>query len=874
MTIVLHRALVISAAVWLVAGSAAAQAQTFFTRGPDLTASANNNPAFGDWDNDGWPDVQVGAPGFMLALLRNEGGGVFSDHSANVQRHVPPGHRPSHDLFGDYDNDGDLDLLLALGWVTHPHPDGLLRNDRGTFTDVSAAAGLLDTVPAANAIWLDYDRDGHLDLYRGHWSVIDYDEGRETPDLHNTLYRNQGDGTFVDVTRGAGLALPMGRFGGGSAQGMIAGDYDDDGWPDLYVAVIEDRNRLFLNDGHGGFRDATTGDVGDPGLAFGATVGDVDNDGDLDIFQASGGFGSAGAASRSLLLANLGGGYFADVTESVGLGNLKASQVQGPSLADIDNDGDLDLVTAEPYLLYLNDGEGVFVEATSRSGITPPPSDYYTTAVGDYDLDGFLDLWGGTLYRNNGNANHYLRVELVGAQSNRGGVGATLVAVAGELRQRRDLLAGNGLTQDEPVVHFGLGQRTRVDRLEVRWPSGRADVHGDIAADQRIRVFEGHNGYHVVEPTLWTAALPDSLVAGSAVPLQIAVRPALFAPGARVTGAVADLSALGGPAAEPLQQAGDGTWRLVLPSVSAGDSTELRNVSVLIDQDTFVGPRWTRLSRAVAVVPAGDLVFADEGVAAGWQVSATGGAEVPVASADGPVHTGTAALAVSASPASFIGWNVGLTAPRPLRRFGYTHLRCAVHPGTASGTSLVLSVGSFSVGLVVGRGASLVDLSRKEWQTVEVPLSGAVVGSRVGLRAETGTFGEVQISGDLKGTFYLDDLRLVAARPSTAPGTAVLEHQASATPQSLSLSPNYPNPFNSSTVIRFALPVRSPVELAVYNLAGQRVVTLVQGERHAGTHTVTWDGRDVQGRPLATGVYLYRLRAGDQAEYRRLLLLR
>ena len=160
-----------------------------------------------------------------------------------------------------------------------------------------------------------------------------------------------------------------------------------------------------------------------------------------------------------------------------------------------------------------------------------------------------------------------------------------------------------------------------------------------------------------------------------------------------------------------------------------------------------------------------------------------------------------------------------------------------------------------------------IDMEINDWQVVDVPLDS--------LQGFEGLIESIRFSGNLEGTFYLDDIRLVAATPSSS-STAVLEQHSLFLPQSTTLDQNYPNPFNSATVIRFALPVGGDVELSIFNLAGQRVVTLADGARAAGTYTVRWDGRDDDGRALASGVYLYRLRTdeGQQQETRKLILLR
>jgi len=496
--------------VLLLRGSGAAG--TFFA---DVTEEVFGDPvlvarstAFGDYDNDGWPDLflaELDGPG--IALFHNEGDGRFLDRTSVIQADVSEQWKGGGATFGDYDNDGDSDLYVPVGMYRSGRRDRnmLLRNDRGVFRNVTLEVGLTDSLPSDNAIWLDYDRDGYLDLYVGNLAIE-----REDSTLRNTLYRNRGDGTFTDATDAAGLDLVIRPDAGGSNNGMAAADFNDDGWPDLYLGVLNAPNRLFLSDGQGRFRDVTTREIGDPGEAYGVAVGDINNDGWLDIFQAAGGhrpYKGAAYSYRSIMLLSRGEGQFIGVTEGVGLSDFTVENVLSPGLADIDNDGDLDLLVAKPPSLFLNNGDGTFVDRTSASGLGNVSM---TVSFGDYDLDGFVDVLFGwdsayrtaALYRNLGNDNHYLRVELVGRESNRDGIGARLIATSGGLRQTREIFGGLGIYQDERVAHFGLGERTVVDRLEIRWPSGRADLLEDIPADQKIRVFEGRGGYHVITPSV------------------------------------------------------------------------------------------------------------------------------------------------------------------------------------------------------------------------------------------------------------------------------------------------------------------------------------------------------------------------------------
>ena len=842
-------------------------AQTFFE---DATAETigllpftPGGIVFGDYNNDGWPDLFLaGAGGLgqgeLFAFLRNQGDGHFA---ARIR------HRSSlssEQIFGDgaaladYDNDGDLDLFLTVGTIAFFGRDLLLRNDRGQFRNVTLAAGLLDSLPTENAIWLDYDRDGHLDLYVGHWIF-----GND-PELRNRLWRNLGDGTFADVTDQAGLNVQLHSTGGGSGHGMVAGDFNDDGWPDLYLGVWQGENRLFLNDRQGRFRDATTSEIGDPGRAFGVAVGDIDNDGDLDLFHASGANVDGALPQRSLMLMNLGAGIFLDVTEGLGLGNTYALEVTGPSLGDIDNDGDLDLVIGDPHFLFINQGDGTFENRTDQSGISQSsPLLSVPPAFGDYDGDGFLDLIfsAGKLYRNRGNDHHWLRVALVGTESNRSGIGTRLLATAGELTQMREIMGGNGFTQDELVAHFGLGRQEQVERLEIRWPSGQVEVLTDIAADQKIRVIEGQNRYHVVQPVLWN--IPDTLATGSSWNLDRLVRPILFETDARIRRVSADLSALGGADRVELESMGDDFYGLQEQSLPVEGLNGLHTISLQIEQETSIGPHWSGLSRQIAVLPTADQPIFTDGLAADWQAEVDGGdTEVDWQHTD-PVYEGTVSLGLQVP--SFM--RITFQPTELISPVGYV-LRLAFRPGEINRAALlVLAVEIRGSGGQQSKSlSSLIDLAQPTWQVMEVPLDGNLIGD---------SLQSIRLASGVRGTYFLDDIRLVPTKPFSIPITAVLEDHQPVVPQSFALFQNYPNPFNSSTLIRFALPEAQQMELTIYNLAGQQVVTLVEGVRHAGTYAVNWDGQDDDGQALASGVYLYRLQAGEgKVETRNLLLLR
>ena len=859
------------------------KAQTFFIEVHDpimeevrgTTLRGSRSIASGDYDHDGWPDIFLArdhwyAP-YRLILGHNEDMGRFRDRFSAFQGDTYPSvDKGGGAIFGDYDNDGDLDLFVPVGGIYYYHVNMLLRNDRGVFNDVTLASGLADELPTDNAIWLDYDRDGFLDLYTGN-SKPETSPGASDSGVRNKLYRNSGDGTFADVTQEVGLYEELSSQGGGSNGGMVAGDFNDDGWPDLYMGVNYNRNRLYVNDRQGGFKEEMRGDIADPGLAYGVAVGDIDNDGDLDLFQASGSTYFFAPQFRSMMLLNLGEGSFLDVTESVGLTEVSNKNTFTAGLADIDNDGDLDLLTAymeENYgflLFFTNQGDGTFVDRTSQLGIDDELS---LPCFGDFDLDGFLDvrLFYGT-FRGNPNGNHYLRVELVGAESNRNGIGARLIATSGNLRQMREIIGGAGFQQDEMVAHFGLGQHRQVDQLEIRWPSGQVDVLADLPVDQKIRVIEGRETYHAILPTTWEHH-PDSLMSGTEVEFTVTVRPALFEPETAITRLTADLSALGGPSAVLLNEVEDGVYQFGTRFAVNGPNG-LKEISVMIDQDTSVGSHWIHLLKRIAVLPGEDVwLFGDE-VAEGWSLE--GSSRVTLATAAGGYrYQGQSSLELQGEEGR--NWTVKFVAAEPVSQVGFKALHFAFHPGDAmlpeGGQFRVAAVGTGFTGMdLLSEASSMsVDLGLSNWQVVEIPLEAFEA---------RGSIISVRLTGNLEGTFYLDDIRLVAAEPP-ASITAVTEEHTVTLPQAFILDQNYPNPFNSATVIRFSLPTAADVDLAIFNLAGQRVATLADGVRAAGSYTLRWDGRDDDGRALASGVYLYRLRTGDeqQVETRKLLLMK
>jgi hypothetical protein len=415
----------------------------------------------------------------------------------------------------DYNNDGWLDIFIPRGaWVCPMRPS-LLRNNRdGTFTDVTREAGLLVAVDSQVAAWADFDNDGFLDLFLG----------GETVPSH--LFRNKGDGTFEDVTERAGVSNA-----GFMCKGASWGDFDGDGYPDLYVANIKGPPRLFRNNRDGTFTDVAR-DVGitQPDEGFSCWFWDYDNDGWPDIFatayergpstnvQSQMGLPHDGKTCR--LYRNVGGKRFEDVSAAVGL-NLAMSPM-GTNFGDFDNDGYLDIYLGTgtpsyalvvPNRMFKNVDGKRFADITVSSG-TGHLQKGHAVACGDWDRDGNIDIFeelGGAapgdrfrnvLFQNPGHDNHWITVKVVGKKTNRPGIGARIkVCPAGEPPRAiyRHVTSGSSFGANPLQQTIGIGKAAQIATLEVYWPTSRTtQVFHDVPIDQAIEVTEFETSYRAL----------------------------------------------------------------------------------------------------------------------------------------------------------------------------------------------------------------------------------------------------------------------------------------------------------------------------------------------------------------------------------------
>jgi hypothetical protein len=462
-------------------------------------------------------------------LYRNRGDGTFEDVTARARL---GDRRYSNGVaVADYDNDGDSDLL-----VTNVGRNTLYENrGDGTFEDVTARAGLFEEGVSASACWLDFDRDGDLDLYvarylryrpplvrkcrEGGASV--YCDPRFFEGEADLLYLNRGDGTFVEVGARAGIAKAGPADGKGL--GVIAGDFDADGWTDVYVANDTTANFLWWNQRDGSFRDrafeagVALSESGRAQAGMGVDWGDVDGDGDFDIHVTN-----FSHETNNLFLGD-GKGSFVEGIHRAGLGASFQRLGFGTVLADFDLDGDLDIATAnghvndqvekqtagtgityrQPLDFFRNQGRGEFADASQEAGPSfAVPCVGRGLASADFDNDGDLDLAlvaidrGALLLRNEtrrrGDAGpHYLRVRLRGTRSPRDGYGARLEARVGGRTLAWEYQSGRSyLSAVDPRPVFGLGAASRVDELTVRWTSGTVQVLRDVEGNREVLIEE------------------------------------------------------------------------------------------------------------------------------------------------------------------------------------------------------------------------------------------------------------------------------------------------------------------------------------------------------------------------------------------------
>ena len=507
--------------------------------------------AFFDYDNDGWLDIYLTNGDRLDAhwpagkaptshLFKNNRDGTFTD--VTEKSGIGRAGWQTGVCVGDYDNDGWDDLFCCF-WG---HNILFRNNGNGTFTDVTRKAGLYQEQIrwGAGPTFLDYDRDGHLDLFICNYIKLDPDKipsptdtsfcqwkgvptmcgPRGLPGDTNILYHNNGDGTFTDVSQKSGILKPGPRY----SITAVSYDFDNDGWPDIYVAVDSEPSILFQNNHDGTFTDIAVmagvayNDNGHEQAGMGVAVADYDCDGWFDIFKTN------FADDTCNLYHNNGDGTFSDLTFASGVGINNSYVAWGCGFVDYDNDGWQDIIQINghvypeidkynfgqtfknPRLVYKNLGNGHFKDVSSEMG--PGITEHFSSrgaAFGDYDNDGDMDALVlnlndvPSLLRNDGgNKQNWIKIKLVGTKCNRTAIGARVRVITGKHTQMDEVHSGTSvMSQSDLRLHFGLGKADTVDLIEVKWPTTqKIEKFTQVKANQILTIREGDGIVGTLKP--------------------------------------------------------------------------------------------------------------------------------------------------------------------------------------------------------------------------------------------------------------------------------------------------------------------------------------------------------------------------------------
>lgn len=506
--------------------------------------------AFVDYDNDGWMDIflltgtRIGGapPGTTNRLYHNNRDGTFTDVTLKAGLHRLGW--ASSVCVGDYDNDGFEDLFCTYwGQNILYH-----NNGDGTFTDVTKRARLWNDGPVrwgAGCTFIDYDRNGHLDLFVSNYLKFDFAHvpkpgqdvncnwrgvpvecgPRGLPFARQYLYRNNGDGTFTDVSDASGIAKPRGNYG----MTAVCTDFDEDGWPDIFVACDSTPSLLFMNNHDGTFREegilrgVALNEDGMEQAGMGVGIGDYNLRGHLDLYLTH------FSDDTNTLYRNNGKGFFDDVTTDAHLGVDTRFTCWGAGIVDLDNDGFPDIFAVAgsvypelerklpqypnecPREVYRNLGNGTFEELAAKAG--PAIIEAHSSrgcAFGDFDNDGDVDILvvnlnePPSLLRNDvSGSNHWLKVKLVGTKSNRSAIGARVLVRYGKRVQAQAVVSQSSYySASDPRLHFGLGAETRAD-IEIHWPSGHLETLKAVHSNQLVTIVEGAG---IIPSKGWLAA--------------------------------------------------------------------------------------------------------------------------------------------------------------------------------------------------------------------------------------------------------------------------------------------------------------------------------------------------------------------------------
>ena len=770
----------------------------------------------GDYDNDGYIDIFLTNP---LILYHNNGNGTFTNVSWSTHVRRTGTFRAA--AFGDYNNDGYLDIYVGA----QGEPNILYRNNGdGTFSNVAQQAGVDDSGEVMPVGFFDYDNDGYLDIYVGNW-------GRSAPQP-NVLYRNNGDGTFTNVTDYAGVGDE------GNAHGLAFGDYDNDGDLDIYITNYDQANVLYRNNGDGTFTDITNyAGVGNVGLNRSCIFADFDNDGYLDIFVTvrSGG---------NLLYHNNGDGTFTEVAQSWGLGGTK--NAHGAASGDYDNDGDLDIYVAHVY-----------------------------------EADRF--------YRNSGTSNNWIIIRTIGTMSNRSGIGARVRVVCGNLSQIREVSGGSGYGSQESLpVEFGLGAATHIDSIIIRWPSGIIQVLRNISPNQILTVEEAEsiqcyqisgkvvyfseNAYPVSDVTLHmygdisteVVTNTQGLYSFYDVPNGSNV---CVTPSKPADSDIGEFTILTYDAALVAQVA-----------VGLRQLTDYQTIVADVDKDGNIYTYDAALIASYAVglpkLPSshvGEWVFIPDSIS------------YKSLDSDKTNQNFTAILLGDVHG----GWTPSQGMARKGRRV-YAQLQ---DMEASPGEEIIIPIWieenqeMISCDLIFKYNPTVLKFIKVA--KTELSQEFNLLYNRSQGKIRIGMYGIKPLNeeGELINLVFkvigkpgqsaqlmLERYQINDRAVKTA--SAVFKINGRKLVNNFCLDQNYPNPFNLETVIRYQIPKTGRVTIKIYNLLGQEIKTLINDIQQAGYHKVSWDGKNQRGKDVPSGIYLCGINYNDHFQCRRLIKLK
>ena len=869
---------------------------------------------FFDYDNDGWDDIFVvhntsegDFQNLPHTLLRNLANGTFvnTTQAAGVQGYLPPDYQnPSSQglAAGDYNNDGFIDLCIGMG---NPYYQAAIyrNNQNGTFTDMS-----FYTIPDQGTVhgrcltFLDYDNDGRLDLLLLRDAV-----GNDPSAAIFTLYRNTPGG-FLNVTAQTGLAIASDNS---DLYGFATADFDNDGDLDIYVPRLY-ANSLFLRNDGGYFQEVSAA-VGLPNTSgyLGAVFLDYNNDGFFDLFLKRQGTGPE-------LLRNNGNGTFTNVSSQSGVIYFNTGTLPndcgfggGLATADFDNNGSIDilLINRKGNLIHLfkNMGDGTFTEIAETAQLRDLNDWYWSTPVGDFNHDGYMDIYmarsgssagSAALYKNRGGSNKWLQLKLTGlaplpGRSNTSAIGTRIEAHAGGKIQTRQVQGGDGYKVNTFNVHFGMGQETIADSIVIHWPSRIRQTLLAVPVNQTVGITEQ-------DTTIYMGSL---YIAGTVTHLK------------QGNGIKQVYMSMTGDESRNVMNNYDGSYKFI--PINAGNKKLTVKPSKTRGEDIEEGVITAYDAALVLRTIAGLEILSDT------QKTAS---EIDL---DGSVNALDAALiaryavGIQNDGRSKVGtWRF---IPDSL---AYTSVLKVYNHEDFSG--FVLGDVSENWGNPGSPGKVLTAYINTETvitvlqsETVDVPVS--IVANSKLLAADlwlvydparldltdvlqTGLTGGFQLifnetgPGNVRIALYgaepllksgsILNVRFKRKDTGTSPTSIIWERVAfndhpvhiaetvlvfsgqdrsSEKPGAFSLKWNYPNPFNPGTTISYELDRPGNITLVIYDLQGRTIRILSQGRQGDGMHSAQWDGKDDRGSEVSTGIYFCRLELGDRSAVLKLL---